>query len=222
MDEFMARLGYHMKNPDLLKQALTHSSYANEKRSQGICSNERLEFLGDSVLGLVTAEYLFCRYPERSEGELTRMRASLVCEQSLYHIAVHLDLGKHLLLGHGEQLNGGGQRPSLLADAMEAVIAAVYLDGGFSEASSLIHRLILDLEPAEDVKDYKTELQELVQRHSGSIDSYELTDSRGPDHLKEFFVTVLINGRPAGSGSGHSKKEAEQAAARAAVEQLET
>lgn len=220
MEELIRKLGYEMKDPSLLRRALTHSSYANEKRSAGSQSNERLEFLGDSVLGVVTAEHLYRSYPRRPEGELTRMRASLVCEQSLHHVALQLDLGRYLLLGHGEQLNGGRERPSLLADAVEAIIAAVYLDGGFHQAAALIHRLILDVEHAEDMKDYKTELQELVQRKSGSVISYELTGSQGPDHLKEFFVTVHVNGQPAGDGRGRSKKEAEQAAARAAYRTL--
>lgn len=220
MNELSEKLRYKFKDLSLLETALTHSSYANEKRNTGVQSNERLEFLGDSVLGAVTAEYLFCTYPDKPEGELTRMRAALVCEQSLVQVAKRLSLGEFLKLGHGEDMGGGRKRSSILADAVEAVIAAVYLDGGFEAAGDIIRRLILEGHGG-GIFDYKTELQELVQKKSGSSIEYELTDSRGPDHDKTFFVDVYINGKIAGKGQGHTKKEAEQIAAKTAMESLE-
>lgn len=220
MKELEEKLGYRFKNPSLLSEALNHSSYANEHRAQGECSNERLEFLGDSVLGFVTAEYLFSLHSHLPEGDLTRQRAALVCEQSLHEVAKELDLGKYLKLGKGEESGGGRKRASILADATEAVFAAVYLDGGIAEASSLIHRVLLDKEgqhAEELVQDHKTALQELVQRKSGQVLSYRMIGESGPDHNKTFTAEVLLNGESVGSGSGHSKKEAEQAAAHAAI-----
>lgn len=217
------RLGYQFKDQQLLRAALYHSSYANEHRTMGISSNERLEFLGDAVLGFVTAEHLYRKHPDLPEGDLTRIRAALVCEDSLYEVAQSLELGSHLLLGRGEEQGGGRQRPSILADATESVFAAVYLDGGMDAARDLIHRVLLDKEREEQVeerrRDYKTELQELVQRKSDQILRYELTGSSGPDHAKEFSFRVTLNGAEIGQGTGHSKKEAEQAAARSALAQ---
>lgn len=224
MKELEKKLGYEFKNLSLLSEALNHSSYANEHRAQGERSNERLEFLGDSVLGFVTAEFLFQLHRDMPEGELTRQRAALVCEQSLHEVAKGLELGKYLKLGRGEEGSGGRSRPSILADATEAVFAAVYLDGGIVEASNLIHRVLLDKEGnhVEDLmKDYKTALQELVQRKSGQHYSYQLLDACGPDHNKTFHVAVLLNDVCIGTGTGRSKKEAEQAAARAAIRKLE-
>ena len=224
MKELEQKLGYHFKDTGLLSEALNHSSYANEHRAQGVCSNERLEFLGDSVLGFVTAEFLFALHEDLPEGDLTRQRAALVCEQSLHEVAKELDLGKHLKLGKGEDLGGGRTRPSILADATEAVFAAVYLDGGIQAASDLIHRVLLDKEgdhAEELVQDYKTALQELVQRKSGQVLSYHMVEESGPDHNKTFTTEVLLNGERVGLGSGHSKKEAEQAAAHRAMQQLQ-
>ena len=224
MMELEEKLGYAFKDPSLLSEALNHSSYANEHRAQGENSNERLEFLGDSVLGFVTAEFLFELHQDLPEGDLTRQRAALVCEQSLHEVAKMLDLGKYLKLGKGEESGGGRHRPSILADATEAVFAAVYLDGGIRAASDLIHRVLLDKEGehAESlVQDYKTALQELVQRKSGQQLSYHMVGESGPDHNKTFTAEVLLNGEGVGTGSGHSKKEAEQAAARAAIHKLE-
>ena len=171
MQELEKKLNYTFRNQQLLREALNHSSYANEHRAQGLDSNERLEFLGDSVLGFVTAEYLFARHPDLPEGDLTRIRAALVCEQSLHEVAQKLDLGSYLKLGKGEETGGGRHRPSILADATEAVFAAVYLDGGITAASELIHRVLLDVEREEVVeerrRDYKTILQERVQRQAG-------------------------------------------------------
>lgn len=220
LSELMDKIGCEFKDESLLVTAVTHSSYANEKRSQGFTSNERLEFLGDSVLGAATAEYLFRTYPNSPEGELTRMRSALVCEKSLVEVAGRLELGKYLLLGHGEELGGGRERPSILADAVEAIIAAVYLDRGFEAAFSMVRRLILTVEHSDTVRDYKTILQELAQRKSGSAISYELKGEQGPQHQREFFVEVSINGKSAGIGSGRTKKEAEQRAAKAAIAEL--
>ena len=224
MQELEKKLNYIFRNPALLSEALSHSSYANEHRSAGMCSNERLEFLGDSVLGFVTAEFLFARHPDLPEGDLTRIRAALVCEQSLYEVAQKLSLGKHLKLGKGEEAGGGRQRTSILADATEAVFAAVYLDGGIQAASDLIHRVLLDAEKETAVeerrRDYKTALQELVQRQADQVLTYRMAGESGPDHAKTFAAEVLLNGEVAGAGTGHSKKEAEQAAAKAALTAL--
>ena len=219
MQELEKKLNYTFRNSALLQEALNHSSYANEHRGAGICSNERLEFLGDSVLGFVTAEFLFKTYPQLPEGDLTRMRAALVCEQSLYEVARMLDLGQHLKLGKGEEAGGGRERQSILADAVEAVFAAVYLDGGMEQIRSLIHRVLLSRAPeAEERKDYKTTLQEIVQRRVGQQLTYHMVEESGPDHNKTFLFEVRLNGEPIGRGGGHSKKEAEQAAARDALE----
>ena len=225
MRELEKKLKYAFQNPALLEEAMSHSSYANERRGGHLRSNERLEFLGDAVLGFVTAEYLFTRHPEAPEGDLTRIRAALVCEESLHEAAQRLDLGRYLRLGRGEESGGGRTRASILADAMEAVFAAVYLDGGIEAARPLIHRCLLDAQRESVVeekrRDYKTALQELVQRESGQVLSYHLTGESGPDHAKEFSVAVELNGKPIGQGAGHSKKEAEQMAAKAAIERLE-
>ena len=225
MEDLERKLEYVFHRRELLAEALSHSSYANEHRAAGLRSNERLEFLGDAVLGFVTAEFLFRQHPDLPEGDLTRIRAALVCEQSLYEAAQRLDLGRHLKLGRGEEGGGGRRRPSILADAMEAVFAAVYLDGGIAAADALIHRLLLDAEREEVVeerrRDYKTALQELVQRQADQVLTYHMIGEAGPDHDKTFQAEVQLNGQPVGTGTGHSKKEAEQAAARAALEALE-
>ena len=216
-------LGYHFKNRGLLEHALTHSSYANEHRSEGVTSNERLEFLGDSVLGMVVAEYLFHKHPNMPEGELTRTRAALVCEGSLYEVARSLDLGRCLRLGKGEAAGGGRERPSILADATEATLAAVYLDGGIDAVRPIIQAFILDKEREKAVdRDYKTALQELVQRRPGQSIAYRLVNEMGPDHARVFVMEVSIGGEVAGQGRGHTKKEAEQRAAKAALDKLQT
>ncbi|MDD5808706.1 MAG: ribonuclease III [Oscillospiraceae bacterium] len=217
-------LGYQFHNPALLEEALRHSSYANEHRGENVFSNERLEFLGDSVLGFVTAEYLFAKHPTAPEGELTRIRALLVCEDSLHEVAQRLKLGEYLKLGHGEESCGGRTRPSILADATEAVFAAVYLDGGIRAASELIHRVLLDKEREETAeakrRDYKTKLQELVQRTPNQVLTYRLIGEQGPDHDKVFSFAVLLNDTVVGTGEGRSKKEAEQMAAKDALESM--
>lgn len=224
LEKLQENLGYRFRDESLLRGALYHSSYANEHRNENIVSNERLEFLGDAVLGFVSAEFLYSRFPHAPEGELTRIRAALVREESLFEVAQALQLGECLMLGKGEESGGGRQRPSILADCTEAVFAAVYLDGGMDCARDLIHRVLLskgDIEVAESRRrDYKTELQELVQRKPHQVLRYELVGQSGPDHAKVFTVAVLLNGAPVGEGSGHSKKEAEQSAACAAMEKL--
>ena len=215
-------LGYKFQNITLLQNALTHSSYANERWHNSLLSNERLEFLGDSILGMVVAEYLYANFPDRLEGELTRMRADMVCETSLAAIAVRLDLGKHLLLGHGEERFGGRTRASILADATESVIAAAFLDGGMDAARGIISRFVLCDVPVTKLHnaDYKTSLQELVQQKKNQTLRYQLVDESGPDHDKVFTAQVLLNDQVIGEGTGSSKKRAEQDAARAAMEKL--
>ena len=206
METLEKKLGYTFRDPSLLRAALYHSSYANEHRGAHISSNERLEFLGDAVLGFVTAEHLYKTHPDLPEGDLTRLRAALVCEESLHEVAQALGLGDHLCLGKGEEQGGGRQRPSILADATESVFAAVYLDGGMDAARELIHRVLLD-----------KEREELVQRRNDQVLRYELAGSSGPDHAKEFTFRVTLNGTAVGEGTGRSKKEAEQSAACAAL-----
>lgn len=217
METLENSLGYRFRDPALLDEALRHSSYANEHRNDAVQSNERLEFLGDSVLGFVTAEFLFTRYPDLPEGDLTRMRAALVCEKSLHEVAQRLGLGQWIRLGNGEESGGGRTRASILADAAEAVLAAVYLDGGIEPARALIHRELLDGGREERVersrRDYKTALQELIQRKPNQVLSYHMAGESGPDHDKSFFAEVSLNGEVIGRGRGRSKKEAEQAAA---------
>jgi ribonuclease-3 len=215
-------IGYQFKNIALLQNALSHSSYANERWHDSLKSNERLEFLGDSILGMVTAEYLYRNFPDRPEGDLTRMRADMVCERALAAVAERIDLGKHLLLGHGEETGGGRTRDSILADAVESVIAACFLDGGMEPARSFINTFVLTEVPVKKLRntDYKTALQELVQQKKGQSLSYTLVGESGPDHDKQFTVEVSLNGTTVGQGSGTSKKRAEQAAAQAAIASL--
>lgn len=221
MESLEKKLGYRFQDRALLDEALNHSSYANEHRG-GLGSNERLEFLGDSVLGFVSAEHLFRKHPDLPEGDLTRMRASLVCEQSLYEVARELELGSYLKLGRGEEAGGGRERQSILADAMEAVFAAVYLDGGIEAVRELIVRVLLSqAADSQERKDYKTTLQEVVQRRSGQVLTYHMISQSGPDHNKTFLFEVRLNDESVGRGTGRSKKEAEQAAARDALEKME-
>ena len=214
-------LGYTIRDKKLLENALTHSSYANERRD-GRTSNERLEFLGDRILGFVVADFLYRGNPDKPEGDLTRIRADLVCERNLAKAAGTIRLGEFLLLGHGEDHGGGRFRDSIVSDAMESVIAASYLDGGFQAAKGIIDRLILsDLPKGRPGNfDYKTMFQELVQREKDQVILYELTGQSGPDHDKVFEVDVHLNGSVVGHGQGRSKKKAEQAAAEQAVAKL--
>ena len=222
LSELEAGLGYTFRDKSILENALTHSSYANENRERHLPDNERLEFLGDSILGFVVAEYLYRNFPDKPEGELTRIRADLVCERNLAEAAATIELGSYLLLGHGEEQGGGRKRDSIVSDAMESVIAASFMDGGFAAAKEIIDRLILSNIPKGRPRnfDYKTAFQELVQRKKDQQIHYELTGESGPDHDKHFEVEVLLNGKAVGHGVGSSKKRAEQAAAEAAIEAL--
>lgn len=220
MEKLQQNIGYTFKNIALLEHALTHSSFANEKKGK-VASNERLEFLGDSVLSIIVSEYIFENFPNLPEGQLTRLRASLVCEKSLCAFSKVLGVGSCLLLGKGERANGGSERPSILADAFEAILAAIYLDGGIEPAKRHVLRFVteeLHHMEHEAFKDYKTELQEIIQRNPEEQLSYVLIGESGPDHDKNFTVEVHLNSNVIGVGSGHSKKNAEQAAARKALE----
>ncbi len=219
MENLEKKLGYKFKNRSLLQNALCHSSFANENHPSG-GSNERLEFLGDSVLSLIVTEYIYNNFPDMPEGELTKLRASLVCEKSLCEFSRELDVSEFLKLGKGEAQNGGAQRPSLLADAFEAILAAMYLDGGIDIARNHVLRFILpELSDRDDevFKDYKTCLQEIIQRNPEERLSYVLMGESGPDHNKSFTVDVLLNSNVIGTGNGRSKKLAEQDAARQAL-----
>ncbi len=214
--ELQDKIGYEFSDGSLLATALTHSSYANES---GEKSNERLEFLGDSVLGIITAENFYMNYKNLPEGELTKLRAATVCEKSLCEFARELGLGEYLLLGKGEICTGGSERPSILADAFEALIAAIYLDGGMDAAKGFVLKYIDEaVKKHRGFKDYKTILQEVVQRNPGEIIEYVLVGETGPDHDKRFEVEVHLNSNVIGRGIGTSKKKAEQMAAKEALE----
>jgi ribonuclease-3 len=222
MINLQEKLHYTFKNPALLETALSHSSYANENKSVGE-SNERLEFLGDSVLGMTVAEFLFINYPELPEGRMTKLRAELVCETSLYAVAQEIDLGRCIHLGRGEERTGGRRRPSILADCVEAIIAAMYLDGGIEVAKGFIYEHILSdvgTEMQKHVSDYKTALQELIQKKGDRIIEYHIISESGPDHCKTFTAEVCVNNEQIGLGTGRTKKEAEQSAAGAALERM--
>ena len=219
MNELIKKIGYKFKNLELLKTAITHSSYANESKEL-LPYNERLEFLGDAVLSIVVSDYLFNNIKELSEGQLTKTRASLVCEKSLSAFASKIMLGSFLFLGKGEKNTGGSERPSILADAFEAVIAAIYLDGGMKEARKFVLKFIipeLKAQKRKPFKDYKTDLQEIVQQNPEEQLTYVLANESGPDHNKRFEVEVRLNNNTIGKGSGKSKKEAEQRAAHEAL-----
>ncbi|GHU53386.1 ribonuclease 3 [Clostridia bacterium] len=207
------KIDYVFKDEKLLLEALSHSSYINERKN-GSC-NERLEFLGDSILSLVTARYLFLNYPDMPEGKLTKMRASLVCEKSLAKFAKQIDLGSELLLGKGENNLNGRSRPSILADAFEALIAAIYLDGGYKSAEKFILGFVKDKQI--ETTDYKSLLQEVVQRNPEENVDYFVVSENGPDHDKIFNVEVRLNSNVIGTGAGKTKKQAEQQAAKEAL-----
>ncbi len=214
MHQLETIIGYTFKDPMLLQTALTHTSFANESRTP-IPHNERLEFLGDSVLSIVVADYLFHQWKGRPEGELTRARASLVCESALFEFAKEIDLGSYLRLGRGEERGGGRTRPSVVSDAFEALIAALYLDGGIEAARAFLLPFLTEGKTAE--ADYKTQLQEVVQQNPEEKLRYIVEDEKGPDHDKHFAVAVYLNSNCIGRGEGHSKKIAEQHAAREAL-----
>lgn len=221
LEELEKAIGYSFHNPALLKNALIHSSFANETKAP-LGSNERLEFLGDSVLGFVVADYLYKHFPDWPEGHLTKTRATLVCEKACCGFSQEMEVGKYLYLSHGEQNSGGRTRSSILADAFESITAAIYLDGGLAPASEFILRFVLPalktLHQKAPFKDYKTKLQEIIQKNPGETLSYLLTGESGPDHDKHFMVEVHLNSNVIGKGGGRSKKEAEQQAAREALE----
>lgn len=217
--EFEKKIGYTFKSKELLHEALSHSSYANEVK-RGRNSNERLEFLGDSVLSIVVSKHLFTHFKHLPEGELTKIRASLVCEKALFEFSKKIDLGKHILLGKGEENSGGRTRPSIVSDAFEAVIAAVFLDGGMEEAEKYVLSFIpknLEANSSKSLHDYKTMLQEIIQKNPEERVEYVLADQTGPDHDRKFVVQVRLNSNVIGTGEGHSKKQAEQAAAHEAL-----
>ena len=219
--ELETRIGYSFRNPRLMEKALTHSSYSNEHRLGKHENNERLEFLGDAVLELVTSEFLYKKYPQKPEGEMTKLRASIVCEQTLAFCSRDLELGKYLQLGRGEDLTGGRERASVTSDAMEAMIGAIYLDGGFANAKEFVHKYVLnDIENKQLFFDSKTILQEIVQGEMECEPVYELIGEEGPNHNKVFIVQVKLNGEVYGSGRGRTKKAAEQEAAYVAIMKL--
>ncbi len=222
LKELQQKTGYTFRNFSLFRQALTHSSYANEHRQERIQDNERLEFLGDAVLEIVSSEFLYFEYPDLPEGDLTKLRASIVCEPTLALCTRELSLGDYLFLGKGEDRTGGRHRDSIVSDAMEALIGAIYLDGGFASAKEFIHRFILtDIEHKKLFYDSKTILQEIVQGdHKGGELVYHLTGETGPDHDKKFLVDVAVGEKVLGSGEGRTKKAAEQEAAYQAIIKL--
>ncbi len=219
--ELEQRIKYTFQKKELLVQAMTHSSYVNEKKLKKADCNERLEFLGDAVLELISSEYLFFMYKDRPEGELTKMRASMVCEKALAFCAREIDLGSYLLLGKGEDATGGRKRDSVTSDALEALIGAIYLDGGFANAKEFVSQYILnDLEGKRLFYDSKTILQELIQSTTDKTITYQLIKEEGPDHNKSFSIEVLIGNTCLGSGVGRTKKAAEQEAAYQAILKL--
>lgn len=221
MEKLQKTINYTFKNQEYLKEALTHSSYANEQKNKKIRCNERLEFFGDSILSLIVSEYIYINCPDFPEGDLTKLRASLVCEESLFKFAKQINLGSSLVLSKGELNNRGAQRPSILSDAFEALIAALYLDGGKSVAQDFVLGFVIPeiknykKHPAQD---YKTTLQEIIQKNPGELLEYVLVGESGPDHNKHFVVEVHLNSNVIGKGGGKSKKQAEQQAAREALE----
>lgn len=218
-------MGYRYKDSQLLLRALTHSSYSNENKKEKLKNNERLEFLGDSVLGLIISEYLFSHYTTLEEGQLTKIRAKIVCESSLCGAAKALKLGEFMLFGRGEELTGGRERTSILSDAFEAVIASIFLDGGMEVARDFVLKqlqpVIADAVQGKLFVDYKTRLQEVIQVHKNNRIKYEIVREEGPDHAKLFFTEVKLNDELIGVGSGRSKKESEQEAAREGLKRLE-
>lgn len=227
MTDIESLIGYEFKSKEILLTALTHSSYANENKKNKIKGkfNERLEFLGDSVLSLMVSDYLFKKYPDYSEGKMTRVRALIVCESSLYSAAKDMDLGKYLLVGKGEEKGGGRERPSILADAFEALIGAIYLDGGVHEAFKFLEKNLTDIientiRGNQLFVDYKTKIQEYVQKSPLRKIEYVLVDESGPDHEKLFVTELYISDELYGTGSGRTKKESEQNAARVGFERI--
>ena len=221
LNELEKKIGYHFRNFSHLEHAMRHSSFCNEQKMDKLSNNERLEFLGDAVLELVTSEYLYVNYPQMPEGEATKKRASMVCEQSLALCAKELDLGSYLYLGKGEERTGGRERASVTSDAMEALIGAIYLDGGFTNAKEFVEKFVLNgIEEKQLFYDSKTTFQEMMQSTTAEPIRYELIGEEGPDHCKTFTVELFVGDRSAGKGTGKSKKAAEQAAAYDAIKKL--
>lgn len=219
--ELEKKIGYKFENFDLLVNAMTHSSYANEHHISYMGNNERLEFLGDAVLEVTSSEFLFHKYPDLPEGKLTKKRASMVCEPTLALCAREIPLGDYLLLGKGEEATGGRKRDSIVSDAMEALIGAIYLDGGFANAKEFINRFVLkDIENKQLFYDSKTTLQEIVQGQFEEDVRYVLVKEEGPDHNKSFYVEAILGEKVLGQGCGHTKKAAEQQAAYCAIKKL--
>lgn len=226
LDEIQEKIGYEFNNYELLNWALTHSSFANEHKKYKITFNERLEFLGDSVLGLIISDYIFNKYSDYPEGELTKLRATVVCEPSLSYVAKQINLGKYLLLGKGEEVTGGRERVSILADAFEALIGSIYIDGKFKSAKTFVLKFMTSIiENAVNGRelfiDYKTQLQELLQKKTKSKIEYRVVFEEGPDHNKIFHTEVVLKNKVLGKGQGKSKKEAEQNAAMKALKRMD-
>lgn len=219
------KLGYSFGDTNIITQALVHSSYANEKGQKDLFSYERLEFLGDAVLQLIISDYLFAKYPDFPEGELTKLRSRIVCEATLVECAKFLELGIHMYFGRGEELTGGRERASILADCFESVVAAIYLDGGMNNARSFVLRImenkIVDAVMGKIFIDYKTRLQEVIQARKITQIRYVVMDEQGPDHSKTFQMNVVVNDQVVGTGTGRSKKEAEQLAAKMALNRID-
>lgn len=212
--ELEQKIGYQFRDKDLFVQALTHSFYANEHKLSKKSCNERLEFLGDAVLEVISSEFLFHKYRDKQEGQLTKIRASIVCEPTLAFCASEISLGSYLLLGRGEESTGGRERHSVVSDALEALIGAIYLDGGFANAKEFINRFVLnDMENKQLFYDSKTILQELIQGSTDEPLAYEVISEQGPDHNKNFTVRAMVGDREVGIGTGRTKKAAEQIAA---------
>ncbi|MGG0718863.1 ribonuclease III [Robertmurraya massiliosenegalensis] len=223
--EFQDKLGVQFTNVKLLIQAFTHSSYVNEHRRKPYDDNERLEFLGDAVLELTVSQFLYNKYPTMSEGELTKLRAAVVCEPSLVAFANELTFGEYVLLGKGEEMTGGRTRPALLADVFEAFIGALFLDKGIDTVVLFLEKVVfpkIDAGAFSHVMDFKSQLQEHVQRDSSGVIEYKVLQEKGPAHNREFISQVNLNGEEVGVGTGRSKKEAEQHAAQMALEKLKT
>ena len=221
LNELEKKIGYHFQNFAHLEHAMRHSSFCNEQKMDKLDNNERLEFLGDAVLELVTSEYLYTKYPQMPEGEATKKRASMVCEPSLALCAKELDLGNYLDLGKGEERTGGRERASVTSDAMEALIGAIYLDGGFTNAKEFVEKFVLNgIEEKQLFYDSKTTFQEMMQSITTEQIHYEVIGQEGPDHCKTFTVELFVGDRSAGKGTGRSKKAAEQAAAYDAIKRL--
>ena len=222
ISKFENIISYNFKNKQYILEALTHSSYSNENKSYAF--NERLEFLGDSVLGIIISDFLFKNETELPEGELTKLRANIVCEESLSEVSKKIELGTHMLLGKGEEATGGRERVSILADAVEAVIAAIYLDGGIESARKFVltqmDEIIQDSIKGRIFRGYKTHLQEVIQSQGETNIIYDLVEEIGPDHNKKFVMQVKLNDEVLGTGEGKSKKEAEQSAAKQALRRM--